>query len=185
MHQDIWGGTRNGDHHFGKLYDDAQLAAAGYQRRRKGEQPRFNGGVVAQREVRLHAGDKLYRFCGSDAKSLEQQSRGSWWFDEEMCLFLWSISDGTDASFREAARTVFAVLPEWSDMNFCVAGRLQADYWAIRGTTARAAGRDGHLSNRYGHEARQLFVPGQLSLDAFKAKDVSDFKRVSLTRSVY
>jgi hypothetical protein len=180
MHQQIWGGTHNGDQHFGKLYRDAQLKAAGFDERKKGGQPTYNGGVVAHREVRLQAGDKLYRFCNSHAKSLEQQACGYWWFDEEMCSLLWSLSDGTDAGFRQAARTMFAVLPEWSDMNFCVSGRLKFDHWAIRGTTARAKSAHGSLSNRHGQEARQLFVPGQLTLESFQ-----DLKRVSLTRSVY
>lgn len=181
MTQLAWHGTRNGDHHFGKDYAEAQLRAAGFDRKSNEAQPRFNGGVAASREVRLQKGDCLYRFCGSAAKTLQNQFTGEWWFDEDMCVLLWSLSDGrADNSFREAARTMFAVLPEWSDMNFCVKGKLRYDFWAIRGTTARARSKGVTLINRHGREARQLYVPGKLHLD-----DFVDAKRIALTRQVY
>lgn len=176
----IWGGTRNGDHHFGKDYHEAQLKAAGFDSRRKGGQPRFNGGVCALLETRLQAGDKLYRFSGSNRKTMAEQFIGEWWFDEDMCVLLWKLSDGSDNGFREAARRVFAVLPEWSDMNFCVSGVLRHDFWAIRGTTAAARGRTETISNSLGLDARQLFVPGKLGLADFR-----DARRVSLTRVAY
>jgi len=65
-------------------------------------------------------------------------------------------------------------------MNFCVSGRLKHDYWAIRGTTAQARSNKYTASNRYGHEARQLYVPGKLNRDAF-----SEVWPVSLTRAAY
>jgi hypothetical protein len=111
---------------------------------------------------------------------LDSQVCGFWWFDEDMCILLWSLSDGTDNSFRQAARAMFAVLPEWSDMNFCVSGRLKHDYWAIRGTTAQARSNKDTASTRFGQEARQLYVPGKLSRDAF-----SEVRPVSLTRVAY
>lgn len=180
MSHEVWGGTRNGDHHFGKQYLEAQLGAAGFDRRHSAGQPRFNGGMVAHREVRLVAGQKLYRFCSSKVTKLQDQACGHWWFDEDMCILLWSVSDGSDASFRRAARTMFAVLPEWNDMNFCVSGRLKSDHWAIRGTTAKASGVGGSYGNHHGQEARQLFVPGKLDHEAF-----SQLRPVGLTRAVY
>lgn len=180
MNTSVWGGTRNGGHHVGTNYTDAQLDAAGFDRKHKGAQPKFNGGVVAHREIRLRARDKLYRFCGSTVKGIENQARGRWWFDEEMCVLLWSLSNGTDQGFREAARTMFAVLPEWSDMNFCVSGWLKYDYWAILGMTAQARSKSGTASNRHGHEARQLYVPGMLDKDSFGL-----VRPVGLTRLVY
>jgi hypothetical protein len=95
-------------------------------------------------------------------KTLVDQLQGEWWFDEDTCLFLWSKSGWLDKGFRQAARMAFAVIEEWSDMNFCVSGRLAWSFWAIAGNTARAVGENSASINPYGIEVRQLFIPGGL-----------------------
>jgi hypothetical protein len=174
-------GTRNyGYHQKIKEYRRALERAAGFIRKSDDEQPKFNGGVTANREVRLEPGDKLYRFAGSNKRTLADQLNGEWWFDEDTCIFLWSKSGGLDKGFRQAARMAFAVIDEWSDMNFCVSGRLAYSFWAIAGNTARAEGKNGASVNPYGIEIKQLFIPGGL-----KETDFVDVKPVSIARVAY
>jgi hypothetical protein len=174
-------GTRNYDHHHDiQKYRRALERAAGFVRKSDDEQPRYNGGVTANREIRLQKGDKLYRFAGSNKKTLDEQVGGEWWFDEDTCIFLQSKSGGLDSGFRRAARMAFAVIDEWSDMNFCVSGHLAYSFWAIAGNTARAEGKSGASVNPYGIDVRQLFVPGGL-----KKSDFADIKPVGITRVAY
>lgn len=181
MNNSIWGGTRNGDHHQNaRLYKAAQLESVGFDKKSEERQPRFNGGVTAPREIRLQRGDKIYRFCGSKDKNLEQQIRGRWWFDYDACLFLQSKSGGTDKGFRNAARAAFAVVPEWSDMNFCTSGLLAYDFWAIAGNTARAVGKSASANNPYGISICQIFIPGGLT-----PADFTEVQPVAITRVAY
>jgi hypothetical protein len=99
----VWARTRNEGHHTGRLYEQAQLDAAGFDHSVTGGQPRFNGGVTAPLETRLQRGDKIYRFSSSPKTRREDQVSGCWWFDYDTCLFLWSKSRGTDQGFRDAA----------------------------------------------------------------------------------
>lgn len=176
----IWAGTRNGDRHFGRSYQDAQLDAAGvFRSNPRVQKPKFNGGITSPLETRLQTGDKIYRFAGSRQTRLEDQIRGSWWFDYDTCLFLWSkVKDDSDEGFRNVARTAFAVLDEWSDMNFCVSGVLAYDFWAISGNTARADSGATHAINPYGLLVRQIFIPGGLTRNDFNIVRPASLTRV-------
>jgi hypothetical protein len=183
----MWAGTRNGDYHFGRLYEEVKLQAAGYDWKAGDHQKKFNGGITAPIETRLQKDDKIYRFAGSRQTKLEDQirgsplGRGSWWFDYETCLFLWSkCKDRSDEGFRNAARSAFAVLHDWSDMNYCVAGVLAYDFWSIYGNTAPAKRENEFAINPYGFVPRQIFIPGHLTPDDFKI-----IRPVGLTRVVY
>ncbi len=176
----IYDGTKNYTLHFGDDYRNAQERASGRVKGTEAGRERYNGGLSSPLETRLQRGDALYRFSGSAAMSVDKRASGEWWFDRETLLFLMSRGGGTDAGFRQVARTAFAVIDEWSDMNFCVSGILAHDVWAIGGNTAAASGRGGTLHNPYGLSVRQLFVPGGL-----KPSDFSLVRPVMLTRVAY
>ena len=132
-------------------------------------------------ETRLQKGDKIYRF--SDSKhDLERIVGGGWWFDIDTCIFLWSKAGAgqTDSGFRSAARAAFGVLHEWGDMGKLVTGTLAHDFWAFKGLTAAATGKEGSIHNPYGLNGLQIFVPGGLA-----TPDFTDVKYASLTRVAY
>jgi hypothetical protein len=73
-------------------------------------------------------------------------------------LFLWSkCKDRCDEGFRNAARSAFAVLRDWSDMNYC-ARVLSYDFWSIYRNTAPAKPENEFAINPDGFVPRQIFV---------------------------
>lgn len=193
-------GTKNAEHFHNKArFELAELEAAGfdfeYARKNLGIKkenwhsgaykkvatPRFNGGIKAMMISRLQKGDKLYRF-GAQTFSRECIATGRWWFDEDVCIYLWKISGNDDHKFRSSARSCFAVPEEWSDMSRIVTGTLAHDYWCFKGVSATARSSSKSTSMHGGGMiSLQIYIPGGLDQESFE----NDLKDGALLRSVY
>jgi hypothetical protein len=146
-------------------------------------QPRFNGGIVSAIEVRLQKDDILYRFADSSADASGRLA-GCWWFDSDTFLFLKNRAAQSGRQIRDMAREAFAVHDAFdTDMGIMLQGRLASAFWAFKGVTATADNKNpknAHqpfgqyagggddfrapapsvMTNRFGFDAMQLYVPG-------------------------